>query len=75
VAPGRDERRAGRRVLRGASPQARGADPLRLHGRTAGDHPLLKYDGTPERFQAAVATHAPDTQVKVLAPGEPLALE
>lgn len=36
---------------------------------------FLKYDGTPERFQAAVAAHAPDTAVKVLAPGEPLTIE
>jgi L-ascorbate metabolism protein UlaG (beta-lactamase superfamily) len=41
------------------------AGPLR-------DRLLLKYDGTPERFQQAVARQAPDTQVRVLAPGEPL---
>lgn len=35
---------------------------------------FLKYDGTPERFQRAVARHAPGTQVRVLAPGEPLTL-
>jgi L-ascorbate metabolism protein UlaG (beta-lactamase superfamily) len=39
-----------------------------------GDRLFLKYDGTPERFQRAVARHAPATQVRVLAPGEPLAL-
>jgi L-ascorbate metabolism protein UlaG (beta-lactamase superfamily) len=39
-----------------------------------GDRLLLKYDGTPERFQAAAAAHAPGTDVKVLAPGEPLTL-
>jgi L-ascorbate metabolism protein UlaG (beta-lactamase superfamily) len=36
------------------------------------DRLLLKYDGTPERFQHAVPRHAPATQVRVLAPGEPL---
>jgi hypothetical protein len=41
------------------------AGPLR-------DRLLLKYDGTPERFQQAVARQAPDTRVRVLAPGEPL---
>jgi metal-dependent hydrolase (beta-lactamase superfamily II) len=35
---------------------------------------FLKYDGTPERFQRAVARHAPATNVRVLAPGEPLTL-
>lgn len=35
------------------------------------DHLLLGYDGTPERFQQAAATHAPDTTVKILAPGQP----
>jgi L-ascorbate metabolism protein UlaG (beta-lactamase superfamily) len=38
------------------------------------DRLFLKYDGTPERFQRAVARQAPDTQVRVLAPGEPLTL-
>ena len=41
------------------------AGPLR-------DRLLLKYDGTPERFRQAVARQAPATQVRVLAPGEPL---
>jgi L-ascorbate metabolism protein UlaG (beta-lactamase superfamily) len=41
------------------------AGPLR-------DRLLLKYDGTPERFQQAVARQAPNTRVRVLAPGEPL---
>lgn len=40
-----------------------------------GDRLFLKYDGTPERFQRAVARHAPATQVRVLAPGEPLTLD
>jgi L-ascorbate metabolism protein UlaG (beta-lactamase superfamily) len=40
-----------------------------------GDRLVLKYDGTPERFQRAVASHAPGTRVRVLAPGEPLTLE
>jgi L-ascorbate metabolism protein UlaG (beta-lactamase superfamily) len=38
------------------------------------DRLFLKYDGTPERFQRAVASHAPATQVRVLPPGEPLTL-
>jgi L-ascorbate metabolism protein UlaG (beta-lactamase superfamily) len=38
------------------------------------DRLILKYDGTPERFQRAAARHAPGTQVRVLAPGEPLTL-
>jgi L-ascorbate metabolism protein UlaG (beta-lactamase superfamily) len=38
------------------------------------DRLFLKYDGTPERFQRAVARHAPATKVRVLAPGEPLTL-
>jgi hypothetical protein len=41
------------------------AGPLR-------DRLLLKYDGTPQRFQQAVARQAPDTQTHILAPGEPL---
>jgi L-ascorbate metabolism protein UlaG (beta-lactamase superfamily) len=36
------------------------------------DRLLLKYDGTPERFQRAVARHSPDTRTHILAPGEPL---
>ncbi|MGH3280052.1 MAG: MBL fold metallo-hydrolase [Trebonia sp.] len=40
-----------------------------------GDRLFLKYDGTPERFQRAVAQHAPDTHVQVLAPGQPLTLD
>ena len=39
------------------------------------DRLFLKYDGTPERFQRAVAHYAPATSVRVLAPGEPLALD
>ena len=39
-----------------------------------GDRLFLGYDGTPERFQRAVAQHAPDTDVRILAPGEPLEL-
>lgn len=41
------------------------AGPLR-------DRLLLKYDGTPEEFMQAAARHAPETTVRVLAPGEPL---
>ena len=39
------------------------------------DRLFLKYDGTPERFQRAVAHHAPETNAQVLAPGEPLTLD
>jgi L-ascorbate metabolism protein UlaG (beta-lactamase superfamily) len=38
------------------------------------DHLLLKYDGTPQRFAAAVARRAPGTSVRILAPGEALCL-
>jgi L-ascorbate metabolism protein UlaG (beta-lactamase superfamily) len=38
------------------------------------DRLFLKYDGTPERFERAVAQHAPATTVRILVPGEPLAL-
>jgi L-ascorbate metabolism protein UlaG (beta-lactamase superfamily) len=38
------------------------------------DRLLLAYDGTPDRFKQAVATHAPSTDVRILAPGERLAL-
>jgi L-ascorbate metabolism protein UlaG (beta-lactamase superfamily) len=38
------------------------------------DRLFLRYDGTPERFRAAMAAQAPDTDVHVLAPGEPLDL-
>src|SRR5215472_14509234 len=36
------------------------------------DRLLLKYDGTPERFAAAVARRAANTSVRILDPGEPL---
>lgn len=39
-----------------------------------GDRLFRKYDGTPERFQRAAAEHAPETSVRILPPGEPLAL-
>ena len=39
------------------------------------DRLFLKYDGTPERFQHAIARHAPATSVRVLAPGEALTLD
>ncbi|MGH3318753.1 MAG: MBL fold metallo-hydrolase [Streptosporangiaceae bacterium] len=38
------------------------------------DRLFLKYDGTPERFRRAAAAHAPGTEVRVLVPGERLAL-
>jgi L-ascorbate metabolism protein UlaG (beta-lactamase superfamily) len=40
-----------------------------------GDRIFLKHDGTPERFERAVAEHAPNTTVRTLAPGEQLTLE
>jgi len=43
------------------------AGPLR-------DRVLLKYDGTPERFAAALQSAAPATRVRILEPGEPLAV-
>jgi L-ascorbate metabolism protein UlaG (beta-lactamase superfamily) len=43
------------------------AGPLR-------DRLFLKYDGTPERFERAVAQHAPATTVRILPPGQPLVL-
>jgi L-ascorbate metabolism protein UlaG (beta-lactamase superfamily) len=39
------------------------------------DRLFLGYNGTPEQFQRAVARDAPATQVRVLAPGEPLTLD
>ena len=36
------------------------------------DRLLLKYDGTPERFAAAVARRSPETSVRILPPGSPL---
>ena len=43
-------------------------------GGPVGDRLLVKHDGRPERFVSAVADLAPDTQTRVLAPGEPLRL-
>jgi L-ascorbate metabolism protein UlaG (beta-lactamase superfamily) len=43
------------------------AGPLR-------DRWLLKYDGTPEEFVRETARRAPATTVRVLQPGEPLAI-
>ena len=36
------------------------------------DRLLLRYDGTPERFAAALRAAAPTTQARILEPGEPL---
>jgi hypothetical protein len=36
---------------------------------------FVKYDGTPERFESAVAKNAPLTQAQVLAPAKPLVIE
>jgi L-ascorbate metabolism protein UlaG (beta-lactamase superfamily) len=54
--------------------QARFAVPIHYRY-TAGpirDRLLLKYDGTPERFAAALASAAPAVQAQILEPGEPL---
>jgi hypothetical protein len=69
--PGGDDRRALRRALP--------PDHVPIHyaftARPVRDRLLLKSDGTPERFAAAVASHAPDTTVRILDPGQPLTLE
>ena len=39
-----------------------------------GDRLLVKHDGRPEAYEAAAAELAPNTQVHVLAPGQPLIL-
>jgi L-ascorbate metabolism protein UlaG (beta-lactamase superfamily) len=41
-------------------------------GGPVGDRLLVKHDGRTDRFVSAVADLAPDTQTRVLAPGEPL---
>lgn len=54
--------------------QARFAVPIHYRY-TAGpvrDRLLLKYNGTPERFAAALTSAAPGTQARILEPGEPL---
>jgi L-ascorbate metabolism protein UlaG (beta-lactamase superfamily) len=38
------------------------------------DRLILKYNGTPERFERAAAQHAPETTVRILTPGDPLNL-
>jgi L-ascorbate metabolism protein UlaG (beta-lactamase superfamily) len=38
------------------------------------DRLFLSYDGTPERFERSAAQHAPETEVRILAPGDPLDL-
>src|SRR5262249_40087315 len=42
--------------------------------RTLRDRVLIRHDGTPERFVEAMTTDAPDTAVRVLAPGQPLSI-
>jgi L-ascorbate metabolism protein UlaG (beta-lactamase superfamily) len=44
----------------------------RFTGGPIGDRVLLRYEGTPEEFERDTARHAPGTDVRVLAPGEPL---
>jgi len=44
------------------------AGPLR-------DRLLLKYNGTPERFAAALGAAAPATQARILEPGQPLTVD
>jgi L-ascorbate metabolism protein UlaG (beta-lactamase superfamily) len=54
--------------------RARVAVPIH-YAYTAGpirDRLLLKYDGTPERFAAALHSTAPATQARILEPGQPL---
>lgn len=43
-------------------------------GGPLGDRLLLKYDGTAEEFAREAARTAPTTEVRILAPGEPLTL-
>jgi len=42
------------------------------HGGWLGDHIILKYDGTPDRYVSATRKAAPRTIVEVLAPGQPM---
>ena len=44
-------------------------------GGPIGDALLVKHSGTPEEFAQAVARRAPETQVHILPPGQPLTLE
>ncbi len=44
----------------------------RFHGSAFTDHFVLGYDGSPERFVAAMRTSAPLASARVLAPGESL---
>jgi L-ascorbate metabolism protein UlaG (beta-lactamase superfamily) len=46
----------------------------RFHGSWFTDGLVLSYDGTPERFVAAVKAVAPATAAVVLEPGQPLRL-
>jgi L-ascorbate metabolism protein UlaG (beta-lactamase superfamily) len=46
----------------------------RFHGSWFTDSFVLSYDGTPERFVAAVLAHAPATAARVLEPGQVLRL-
>ena len=39
------------------------------------DRLLLRYNGTPERFAAALGPAAPATQPRILQPGEPLTID
>jgi L-ascorbate metabolism protein UlaG (beta-lactamase superfamily) len=42
------------------------------HGSWLGDHLILKYDGSPERYFAAARREAPATKVEILSPGQPM---
>ena len=44
----------------------------RFTGGRVGDRVLLKYDGTPEEFEREAARRSPGTDIRILAPGEPL---
>lgn len=54
--------------------QARFAVPIhyRYTGGPVRDRLLFKYNGTPERFAAALTSAAPGMQARILEPGEPL---
>jgi len=45
------------------------------HSGALADHLILKYDGTPAEYVRESARQAPKTTIRVLAPGEPFAIE
>jgi len=54
--------------------QPRHAVPIHyaFHAGWLGDHLVLKYNGTPERYFAAARNDAPSTKVEILDPGQPM---